>query len=159
MLKYLRIAVTALSLTACALLIALWVRSYWWSDNFKLRLQTPRVLVIHSMYGTTDWYLARHKFSGTWTIESNTVVRETEGIGGPNPWLRQLFFFQLHRRPVSFPHWVLVLVFAIFAAAPWIRWSKSLQSPHSANRHDAGSGGDGNGHLPSEMSTLWNAHV
>ena len=29
MLKYLRIAVTALSLTACVLLIALWVRSYW----------------------------------------------------------------------------------------------------------------------------------
>jgi hypothetical protein len=29
MLKYLRIAVTALSLTACMLLVALWVRSYW----------------------------------------------------------------------------------------------------------------------------------
>jgi hypothetical protein len=29
MLKYLRIAVTALSLTACLLLVALWVRSYW----------------------------------------------------------------------------------------------------------------------------------
>jgi hypothetical protein len=28
MLKYLRIAVTALSLTVCVLLIALWVRSY-----------------------------------------------------------------------------------------------------------------------------------
>jgi hypothetical protein len=32
MLKYLRIAVTALCLTACVLLVALWVRSYWWAD-------------------------------------------------------------------------------------------------------------------------------
>jgi hypothetical protein len=32
MLKYLRIAVTALGLTACVLLVALWVRSYWWVD-------------------------------------------------------------------------------------------------------------------------------
>ena len=33
MLKYLRIAVTALSLTACVLLIALWVRSQNWQDR------------------------------------------------------------------------------------------------------------------------------
>jgi hypothetical protein len=126
MLKYLRIAVTALSLTACVLLVALWVRSYWWSDNFMLRLPNPHVFIIHSMYGQTDWYLSSgFKFSGTWTIEANTVARETEGIaGGPPSWLRQLSFFRLHRRPVSFPHWVLVLLFAIFAAAPWIRWSK-----------------------------------
>src|SRR5688572_8124346 len=31
--RYLRIAVTALSLTACVLLIALWVRSYTWLDS------------------------------------------------------------------------------------------------------------------------------
>ena len=30
--RYLRIAVTTLSLTACVLLVALWVRSYWWCD-------------------------------------------------------------------------------------------------------------------------------
>jgi hypothetical protein len=32
--RYIRIAVTALSLTACVLLIALWVRSYWIADGF-----------------------------------------------------------------------------------------------------------------------------
>jgi hypothetical protein len=32
MLKYLRIAVTAVSLTVCVLLVALWVRSYWICD-------------------------------------------------------------------------------------------------------------------------------
>jgi hypothetical protein len=38
MLKYLRIAVTALSLTACVLLIALWVRSYWLRDEVYFRI-------------------------------------------------------------------------------------------------------------------------
>jgi hypothetical protein len=32
MFKYLRIAVTALNLTACVLLTALWVRSHYWLD-------------------------------------------------------------------------------------------------------------------------------
>ena len=36
MLKYLRIAVTALSLTACVLLIALWLRSYGQSIDVDL---------------------------------------------------------------------------------------------------------------------------
>jgi hypothetical protein len=38
MLKYLRIAVTALSLTACVLLIALWVRSYYCLDVVRGQL-------------------------------------------------------------------------------------------------------------------------
>jgi hypothetical protein len=71
----------------------------------------------------------KSKSARAWTIDSNTVARETEGIAGPNPWLRQLFFFRLHRRPVSFPHWALVSLFAIFAAAPWIHWSKRFSLP------------------------------
>jgi hypothetical protein len=38
MLKYLRIAVTALCLTACVLLVALWVRSYWRIESGTLHL-------------------------------------------------------------------------------------------------------------------------
>ena len=35
MLKHLRIVVTALSLMACVLLVALWVHSYWYQDFFR----------------------------------------------------------------------------------------------------------------------------
>ena len=41
MLKYLRIAVTVLSLTACVLLIGFWVRSYWRCDVALVSL-TPK---------------------------------------------------------------------------------------------------------------------
>ena len=37
MLKHLRITVTALSVTACVLLVALWVRSYWCLDILEKR--------------------------------------------------------------------------------------------------------------------------
>ena len=42
MLKYLRIAVTALSLTACVLLIAMWVRSYLRLDILERRTASRR---------------------------------------------------------------------------------------------------------------------
>ena len=52
MLKYLRIALTALSLTACVLLIALWVRSYWWADAIARGTTGNRIVtVIASNYG------------------------------------------------------------------------------------------------------------
>src|SRR5687768_11154778 len=49
MLKYVRIAVTVLSLTACVLLIVLWVRSYF---------------VWHSPHGPV---------LGTWTVQINSL--------------------------------------------------------------------------------------
>jgi hypothetical protein len=127
-LKYVRIAVTALSLTACVLLIALWVRSYWWSDNFMLRLPNSRVFIIHSMRAQTAWYFsAGHRFSGNWTTESNTVARETDGIT-LTPWHRELLRFQLHRRPISFPVWVLVALFGGLATLPWLSQRFSLRT-------------------------------
>ena len=40
--QYLRIAVTVLSLTACVLLVALWVRSYWQLELVYFQLFDPR---------------------------------------------------------------------------------------------------------------------
>jgi hypothetical protein len=53
MLKSLRIAVTTLSLTACVLLIALWVRSYWWADRCTLASH----LELSSFYGRLGFYV------------------------------------------------------------------------------------------------------
>ena len=55
MLKYLRIAVTALSLTACVLLIALWVRSYW-SDGLMAfrRTHGMRSVCERELLGQSD---------------------------------------------------------------------------------------------------------
>jgi len=48
-LKYLRIAVTALSLTACVLLIALWVQSYSWVEQVFVPITASKYVSVASM--------------------------------------------------------------------------------------------------------------
>src|SRR5687768_6658941 len=49
--KFLRYAVTALSVTACVLLIALWVRSYWWMDGINGPVKGTHLLTCQSIRG------------------------------------------------------------------------------------------------------------
>ncbi|HJQ79135.1 MAG TPA: hypothetical protein VJ828_04225 [Lacipirellulaceae bacterium] len=72
MLKYLCIIVTALSLLACALLIALWVRSYWREYTIVVGLTDHRGFLFDSSAGTlmlNYW----HEF-GTSTGKPNVVL-------------------------------------------------------------------------------------
>src|SRR5688572_24026902 len=62
MLKYLRIAVTALSLTACVLLIALWVRSYRWSDRLDGPLPRAYVFQASTRRGGLDVFVSGPAF-------------------------------------------------------------------------------------------------
>jgi hypothetical protein len=55
MLKYLQIAVTAFSLTACVLLVALWVRSYWRSDGAYGPRTPSRLSLFSSNCGQLSW--------------------------------------------------------------------------------------------------------
>jgi hypothetical protein len=74
MLKYLRIAVTALCLAACVLLVALWVRSYWSLDLLIGRLS--KTTAIHGISSNGRLCLGLAKFSSpagfTWTWKSTT---------------------------------------------------------------------------------------
>ncbi|HEY3392219.1 MAG TPA: hypothetical protein VGK58_05910 [Lacipirellulaceae bacterium] len=54
MLHYLRIAVTALSLTACVLLIALWIRSYWYGSQLIIQFIPSATLPPEPQ--TTSWF-------------------------------------------------------------------------------------------------------
>ncbi len=58
MLRCLRIAVTALCLTACVLLIALWVRTLFAQDIISGPIGSGRTLVIGSVNGTLGVRLA-----------------------------------------------------------------------------------------------------
>jgi hypothetical protein len=122
MLKYLRFAVTALSLTACVLLIALWVRSYSILDSWQ-----------------------DHKLGKTWHIQSyrGRIILFTL----PRFWERGYSRVPIHMRltadkhPISgsdkrmanwgranricvVPCWTVVLCSAALTFGPWIQWSK-----------------------------------
>ena len=120
MLKHLRIAVTALSLTACVVLVTLWVRSYSYWDGL--------------VYGGSDSDCTLHSESGGLRIyyrRNLPYTFETGFESGPadKQWRWHLDFdLSYHEHPgfymVCFPHWMPALVLAAVAAIPWLRWSK-----------------------------------
>ena len=131
MLKYLRIAVTAVSLTACVLLIALWVRSsYWWMDDVSL-------ILFKDTAGVSQMLILR-----SW---SSVVVFHTRPYHGAVPYRSRVsseyapydpsdavYSSVLNKRwqlsydwggselQVHCPHWLIIAIFAIVAAAPWV---------------------------------------
>jgi hypothetical protein len=119
MLHYLRIAVTALSLTACVLLVALWVRSYWRIEFAT----TPYVATgILSMRGEllAVFSLDVSKRPDEWHFESDPIPDDVE-----LPPLRRFLGFGYYgtafEHGLLVPHWFAVLVSTFLAAAPWMR--------------------------------------
>ena len=125
MLKYLRIAVTALGLTACVLLIALWVRSYTWHDGVWGRFSEDRGFHLSSHEGRVQ--LSMLSFLGI--VEWRIVHAEPiERVGPPN-------YFPAFECPLSsfglylaVPHWALVISTATVTAALSTKFRFSLRT-------------------------------
>jgi hypothetical protein len=117
MLKYLRIAVTALSLTACVLLIALWVRSYSRTDAIVGPIVGARRFIIHTRPDQLD-----------------VLVSNPSPVHGPIPWkissymnrARRTWKFnsQQYAIQLTIPMWLATLGSVTIAAISWIPWSK-----------------------------------
>ena len=108
MLKYLRIAVTALSLTACVLLIALWVRSYWYWESLNWYFSTTKYINVSSDAG-----------------QLSLGVGDLPGVmpgywrGKPGVYVGGQFVM---------PHLLLLLGTAVLSALPWLPWRFSLRT-------------------------------
>ena len=123
MLKYLRIALTALSLTACVLLVALWVRSYWKID--EIGGISPNGLVA--------FLLDRGVIGYGWETSPRSILNVER-------WYREVRYPAQYPMPgtlgfyygtptpgltcVTLPYWFIVLVTAATAISPWLPWSK-----------------------------------
>jgi hypothetical protein len=138
MLKFLGIAVTALSLTACLLLIALWVRSYRYNDILEKKTSS-RLLQLHSRTGcltfrqshpgrnprirASDLALILDEISLGRTFISDPVSDSSE-----YPWGGGVFGFgrfeQGSTTVVFAPHWFPVLLSGTLAVIPWFPWSR-----------------------------------
>jgi hypothetical protein len=120
MLKYLRIAVTALSLTACVLLIVLWVRSYSRVENLIVR-SNSRIVQFSSGLGqlAIEWQpfnAATWPDAPTWQTVSQPaapIAAQIEKFGGRRPTLK---FRQIGNQSIVFMrHWIPVLVTGLLA--------------------------------------------
>jgi hypothetical protein len=124
MLRYWRIAFSAACGILCLLLIALWVRSYWYSDEFRFNITDNRMVWLHSMWGTASMFTM--SFADPLLSEGPVIISDpidrpmsTEG-------------FSLSRRKnawsVGAPLWCPALIFAALSIAPWLRWRFSLRT-------------------------------
>jgi hypothetical protein len=124
MFHYLRIAVTAFSVTACVLLVALWVRSYWWLTTYAND---------YISFTTADgvfqltWLNDPSLYDNGWTNismeEFNRMAygSATRPVSSASKLLPN---FGLGPLWLVIPIWFLVIVAGAFAIFPWIHWSK-----------------------------------
>jgi hypothetical protein len=127
MLKYLRIAVTALSLAACVLLIALWVRSLTRGTTLQGVLGSER-LQFTSENGRLAVLIfpniqSRNFPRRDWTITSSTSRSADDAF---DSW--QVGTMQPKGVIAVVPWWFVVLILVALAAAPWIKWRFSLRT-------------------------------
>jgi hypothetical protein len=137
MLRYLRIAVTALSLTACVLLIVLWVRSYWQFEQIIHRTSATDFVAVTAtrgqiaVGGSNDPTLSI-------VFKRNWMHRGFPLKGPARPSAFPVFpvstinssFVVGSRASLSyelmFPYWVLALTLIVLGAIPWLTWRFSL---------------------------------
>jgi hypothetical protein len=117
------------------LLIALWVRSYWWIDIATGAVSTTKRVGISSGSGwlTLTW---NHPLDGFthWTMQHNSVAyiedftKNALARGEQVPTRAHNFGLSTDR--FQLPHWSVVCLVLLGAtiALPWIRWRFSLRT-------------------------------
>jgi len=109
----------------CMLLIAFWVRSYWWVDLVNLDTPDPMAAQLTSIKGligasiyTTgsgywSWDSLRPEFFDSSRALSHGQFAFLDGNGD---------------RTVIVPHWFLIVLSAAFSTAPWLPSRFSLRT-------------------------------
>jgi hypothetical protein len=129
--RKLRIAWSVTCGIACVLLIVLWVRSYTRRDRWETPANSTTVSV-ESTLGRVSVFHAPG--DGTWTWHKSTEPDDTYLFGAEKEqaWHTGFAGFAVYttfgHRTFRVPHWFFVLVSALAAAAPWIRWRFSLRT-------------------------------
>ena len=141
-LRKLRIAWSVGCGIACVLLIALWVRSCWKSDNVNYK-HIHTYVSLTSFRGSVGalWYETKSDDSTfeyeNWVIEPDSTVDYNDGTGHPLPsylgfkssWLSAPI--PLDSTTLVLPYWFPTLVCALASLAPWRRqlnWRFSLRT-------------------------------
>jgi hypothetical protein len=131
-LRYLRIAFSATCLIACLLVIALWVRSYWWQDAIAGNLTKNRQAYgVSSLKGRIRtllvvYYAQPHFEEFEWRTVDYSRFKSSTVLEMDPSWK---YGVRTLRGPdtafsVTLPLWALVVSSIAIAGAPWIRWSK-----------------------------------
>jgi hypothetical protein len=126
-LRLLRIAASVVCGIACVLLIALWVRSYWWWDSLGHKLHAKCAVAANSFSGQTAFSLYRSA-GGTWRYFSERLEGRSPSFSPPAPTSGFGVAADSLGTSIFIPHWMLALIFAACGTTPWFRWRFSLRA-------------------------------
>jgi hypothetical protein len=137
--RKLRIAWSVGCAVACALLVALWVRSGGWLDDIVMRFHDNFYVQIGSSLGTCGIVVSTGELSGTpWKLYSTAIddprlmyASYVAPFGSP-VWGEFTHKFAnfggtLHGS-IGAPYWLWALLAVRSAAIPWIRWRFTLRT-------------------------------
>jgi hypothetical protein len=114
--RKLRIAWSVFWGLACVLLIALWVRSYWWIEGLTAPISTNRAIQVGTLPGVVAVGV-RHVQESLHTLQ-RPVAQWRALHSGPS----QLWGGTMLTQSTSslyIPYWPLILLSMIFAGVPW----------------------------------------
>jgi hypothetical protein len=129
-LQYLRIAVTALSLTACVLLTALWVRSYSWTDTFTVSQRfsvttfrgelTVSIVGDNAGYSNIPFIYSNQRLSENFHYDWSDDVQPLWNVFfARGESLPEVYFVVLKLYALVAIQFIVALV-----ASPWLPWSR-----------------------------------
>jgi hypothetical protein len=124
--RKLRIAWSVVWGVAAVLLIALWVRSYWYCDTIEGVGPSPAIFCFATMNGDVD-VLGVPDFQRLFSISESSVVSESiKGVQVESRaiWLPRYTVMPNMMSELQVPCWMIVLLIGGLCTAPWIRWSK-----------------------------------
>ena len=130
--RKLRIAWSIACGILCLLLIALWVRSYWWVTNIQVLSIAGRNYQLVLGRGTADLYSVRVSAfpAGMWASDfSHYYYTDLDYAGQDEP---QFDFAANEFTPgditVRAPYWFSVVLTSMIAASPWLPCRFSLRT-------------------------------
>jgi hypothetical protein len=133
--RKLRIAWSATCLIVCVLLIALWVRSYWWIDSAYVRVRGQREFYVGEFRGLLNLMTKNLQGAvgspagGDWITRHEPAVNTPLYLFGRSDVGAAVFPKFFYNTSADFgtnigvPIWSALLMAASVAALPWIPWS------------------------------------
>jgi hypothetical protein len=125
LLRLIRIAATAVCLTACVLLVVLWVQSYWRQETISFRGSANSV-------STMKGSLIINGGGFTFMVDDDSAIgiksySHRKPLAGGRISVSSMypishFDYELRGKGWKFPMWLLVAAFAVVAALPWLPW-------------------------------------
>lgn len=125
-LGYLRMLFTAICGVLCLLLIAFWVRSYWWVEQLPVPIPGNHVIGLATMPGVFAVAIDPNWGRPPWTTLSNPAG-EWLAWGGYNH-SRVWGFFGIQATAVIIPFWFAILIATSMVGIPWLHWHFSLRT-------------------------------